>query len=251
MEYAELTSPEAGELQAGGAVLILPVGSTEQHGHALPLATDTVRAELVARRVAARFAPGEVAVLPTLAYGISPHHRRLPGTLTLPPRLYCELVVSLCEAMADTGWRKLLVVNGHGGNNAALTLVQQELLASRPDFRFAWTPISRLAGAATARLTRSEVTGHSGESETAQLLALREDLVRRDRLAPGATTLDGLDPAARLSRDPGPSLAVPFDEYHPSGVLGDPRGVTAEQGEEIIDEAVGAIAGFLRHLIAL
>ncbi|GAB3708073.1 creatininase family protein [Mariniluteicoccus flavus] len=251
MGYAELTSPEAGELQQAGAVLVLPVGSLEQHGPALPLSTDTIRAESVAERLADRFGDSELLVLPALPYGVSPHHARLPGTLTLSPQLFCELIIELCCSMADTGWRKLFVINGHGGNQAALSLAQQEMMSRRPEFLFAWSPVTGLAKNSIGSLDTTEVTGHSGEAETAQMLALRPDLVRTDRLAPGATTLASLDAAPRLSRTSPPSLAVTFDRYHPSGVLGDPTTATRDQGEAILSEVVDTLSGYLRSFRAL
>ena len=136
MKYAELTSPEVQQLVEAGAVPVLPIGALEQHGRALPVGTDTLRAEGVVDRLAQRCPEGSVVTLPPLPYGVSPHHTRLPGTVTVPARLYCDLIVSLAESLADAGWQSLLIVTGHGGNRPALTLAQQELLSRRPDFRF-------------------------------------------------------------------------------------------------------------------
>ncbi|WP_180536251.1 creatininase family protein [Micrococcus luteus] len=251
MRYAELTSPQVQELMDAGAVPVLAIGALEQHGHALPVGTDTLRAEAVVDRLAQRCGDKGVVTLPPLPYGVSPHHTRLPGTVTVPARLYCDLLVSLAESLADAGWRSLLVVTGHGGNRPALTLAQQELLTRRPGFHFTWAPVTGLARHTTAALPTTEVSGHSGEAETAQMLAIRPDLVRTEQLQPGATSLDELAAAPRLSRVPSPSLAVTFDQYHPTGVLGDPTTVTAEDGEEILAEVLDRLEDYVQHLRAL
>ena len=251
MKYAELTSPEVQQLVEAGAVPVLPIGALEQHGRALPVGTDTLRAEGVVDRLAQRCPEGSVVTLPPLPYGVSPHHTRLPGTVTVPARLHCDLLISLAESLADAGWQSLLIVTGHGGNRPALTLAQQELLSRRPDFRFAWAPVTGLAANATRALDTTEVSGHSGEAETAQVLALRPDLVRSEDLKPGATRLDELAPAPRLSRVTSPSLAVTFDQYHPTGVLGDPTTVTAEDGEAILAEVLDRLEEYVQSLRAL
>lgn len=244
----ERTAPEALAAQRAGALLVLPVGATEQHGPGLPLATDAIRAEAVADRVAAALAP-RALVLPALPYGVSPHHARVVGTVTLTPVRFVEFVADLATSVADSGWTRLLVVNGHGGNAPALGVVQQTLLASRPELRFAWTNVSGLAPTATAAMPRTEVTGHAGESETAQMLAIAEHLVRVDALEPGATTLDALAPLPRLSRVGQPSLAVHFDDYADPAILGDPRTATRAHGEAILDEAHDAIVAFATALL--
>ena len=171
-------------------------------------------------------------------------------TVTVPARMYCDLLISLAESLADAGWQSLLIVTGHGGNRPALTLAQQELLSRRPDFRFAWAPVTGLAANATRALDTTEVSGHSGEAETAQVLALRPDLVRSEDLKPGATRLDELAPAPRLSRVTSPSLAVTFDQYHPTGVLGDPTTVTAEDGTKTAHPTVKPLA-LMRWLVRM
>ena len=249
--YDTRTAAEAAAAQAAGAILLLPLGAVEQHGPALPLGTDTLRAEAVAERVAADFTDTELLVLPALAYGVSPHHDRFPATISLSPMLFSRLLVELATGLADSGWRKLFILTGHGGNNAAISLAQQQLLADRCQLTLAWSPITPLARDANRAIARTEVSGHSGESETAQLLALHPDLVRADRLEPGATTLAGLTPQARLSRTASPKLLVRFDEYADNGVLGDPRTATADDGRRVLDEATAVITAYLRDFLSL
>lgn len=248
--YGALTSPESHTAQGEGRLLLLPVGAVEQHGDGLPLATDVIRAEHVAQRVAQNFV-GRALVMPAIPYGVSPHHASLPGTVTLPPALFIQIIETIAVCLSESGWTRILVINGHGGNNGALSVVQQSLLATHPDFIFAWSPLTSLAPNANSRMGRSEISGHSGESETAQMLGIDPGLVDQKSLRAGVTALDQLTGRARLSRATGPSIAVTFDKYAPNGVLGDPTTVTAAEGQEILDEIVECLTDYAAALLAL
>ncbi|MGO1949720.1 MAG: creatininase family protein [Mycobacteriaceae bacterium] len=259
--YGELTSPEVELAKARNTLLILPVGACEQHGDALPLSTDSIRADHVALALAEELASdtgtgsteddGRAFVLPGIDYGVSPHHTALPGTVSLDPRTFIELVTTVAGSVADSGFTRVLVITGHGGNLAALGVAQQTLLASHPDLVFAYSPVSALATESTAALPRTEVSGHSGESETSQVLAINEHLVDSPRLSAGATKLDELDPRSRLSRTRTPSSAVPFDRYADNGVLGDPRSATAAAGRDILDEVTTTLVDYSRQMLRL
>jgi creatinine amidohydrolase len=240
IRLGEMTTVEAAA--ATDAVVIIPAGAFEQHGPGLPLATDLVRAEHIAERVATA-SRGKAVVGPPVPVGVSPHHMAFAGTITLSTTTLGAVVREYVDSLYRHGWRKILVVTGHGGNNATLTAVGQDLLTSHPDLRFAWTPVTALAGGAMPEA--SEVTGHSGEAETAQMLYLAPELVRRDRLEKGTTTLDELDPVARLSRRGHPALPVRYDQLSANGVLGDPTTATAASGESIVDAVVTRIAEFV------
>ena len=255
--YAELTSLEVELAKDRSSLLVLPVGACEQHGDGLPLGTDNIRAAHVAHAVVDKLAAidkldtgdqGRAFVLPSVDYGVSPHHRFLPGTINIGPQLFIDLVTSIVHQLADAGFDRLLVITGHGGNLAALGVIQQSLLATHPDFVFAYAPVSALATEATAALPRTEISGHCGESETSQMLAIDESLVDTDHLNPGATRLDDLDPRARLSRTKSPSTAVTFDRYADNGVLGDPRTATATAGEGILGEVVDRLVAYCQEL---
>ncbi|MFL1435771.1 creatininase family protein, partial [Nocardiopsis protaetiae] len=196
---AEMTTVEAERAVTDSPLVLLPAGAFEQHGPGLPLATDLVRAERVAERVAARLG-GRAVIGPALPVGVSPHHLAFAGTLSLGVDTFRTVVHEYVEGLYRHGWRKVLVVTGHGGNNAALTTVAQDLLARRPDLEFAWTPLTALAADAVAAMDVREVSGHSGEAETAQMLHLAPGLVRTGLLEAGTTALAELDDLSRLAR---------------------------------------------------
>lgn len=244
---AEMTTVEAAAAVTASPVVIIPAGALEQHGPGMPLATDTIRAEGVADAVAARLG-GRAVVGPPLPVGVSPHHLAFAGTVTLTTTTLAAVVREYVESLHRHGWRKILVVTGHGGNNATLTTVAQDLLTTHPDLQFAWTPVTPLASDVVSAMGVSEVHGHSGEAETAQMLHLAPRLVHRDRLAAGTTSTGQLDPLSRLARHgTHPALAVRYDRLSENGVLGNPRRASAEDGQAIVEAVVVRVTAFVKE----
>jgi creatinine amidohydrolase len=240
VHLGEMTTAEAAAVV--DSVVLIPAGAFEQHGPGLPLATDLIRAEHVVERVA--HAVPRTVVGPAIPVGVSPHHMAFAGTITLSTTTFAAVAKEYAVSLHRHGFRKILVVTGHGGNNATLATVAQDLLTTHPGLQFAWTPVTALAGPALPDV--GEVSGHSGEAETAQMLYLAPELVRRDRLAKGTTSLAELDPVARLSRRDGhPALSVRYDQLSANGVLGDPTNATAVTGQSIVDTVVARIAEFV------
>jgi creatinine amidohydrolase len=214
----------------------------------MAMSTDTVRAEGVANLVAERLV-GRAVIAPPVNYGVSPHHMAFAGTVTLSPATFQSVLRDVVASLCQHGWSQFLVITGHGGNNAALSVLAQEYLL-QPHLTFAWTPITPLVSDLIAGMDVSQVHGHAGEAETAQMLYLAPELVRPDLLEPGATQFDELPPRARLSRQAqGPRLSVGFDTYHKRGVLGDPRRATAEDGRLLVETAADRIAAFADELL--
>jgi mycofactocin system creatininase family protein len=202
--------------------VLLPVGSLEQHGPHLPLDTDARIAAAVARRAAL----GDPAVLlaPPLAYGASGEHEGFPGTLSIGHPALRAVLVELGRS-AGAWASRLVFVNGHGGN---LPTVPDAVAQLRREGRdVAWF------GCAVAR-----GDAHAGRTETSILLALDPGVVRLTAAQPGNTT-----PLAELL----PTLVRGgVAAASPNGVLGDPRGATPEEGEELL----AALATRLREGIA-
>jgi mycofactocin system creatininase family protein len=208
-ELATLTSPEAGELAAGGALLAVPVGATEQHGPHLPLSTDTdLAVALCAQLAAAR--PGVLAA-PPLAYGASGEHQDFPGTLSIGTEAVELLLVELGRSATRT-FSRVLLVSAHGGNAGAVRRAERRLRAESRDV-LAWLP----AWAGDA---------HAGRAETSLELALAPDRVRPGRAEAGNTRpLAELMPGLRRSG---------VRAVSPNGVLGDPAGASAAEGAALL-----------------
>jgi mycofactocin system creatininase family protein len=209
VKLASLTSPGV----PGGATLVVPLGSTEQHGPHLPLGTDTAVAVAVCERVAAR--RDDVVVAPALPYGSSGEHAGFAGTLSIGQEALERVVVELVRS-AD-GFAGVVLASGHGGNAEPLARAVA-VLRSEGRRVAAWSP--RIPGG----------DAHAGRTETSLLLALDPAAVRVDRAEPGVTApLSELMPALRA----GGVVAVSAN-----GVLGDPTGATAAEGEAILDALV-------------
>jgi mycofactocin precursor peptide peptidase len=197
----------------GAPVIVLPLGSTEQHGPHLPIGTDTLLATELARRlVAARTGTMRAPALP---FGASWEHDGFPGLLSLTTEL---LTAALVELARSADWaRGILLVNGHGGNAAA---VRDAAATIRNEGRrvLSWSP--RLAAIADAH---ADADAHAGATETSMLLALEPALVRTDRIERGFT--------GSVSSAFGDGLRA----RSPTGVVGDPTRATVESGTAILD----------------
>lgn len=210
------------ELTERVPLLIVPVGSTEQHGPHLPLSTDTDIAAALARNLLAR-CPGAV-LAPALAYGASGEHADFPGTLSIGKAALELVLVELCRSAGLTA-RRVLLLNAHGGNSEALARALARLQAEGRDVR-SWSP--RWPGDA-----------HAGRIETSVQLALEPARVRLDLARPGTTTsLVELLPRLRAEG----VRAVSAD-----GVLGDPTGSSAEEGERLLELAAEDLAAMVER----
>jgi len=207
---ADLTWPQAHEVR--DAVLVVPIGATEQHGPHLALSTDTDVATALARRVAARRT--DVVVAPSMPYGASGEHAGFAGTLSIG-QVALELVVVELVRSATASFRRVLVLSGHGGNAGPLARAAALLQREGRDMRV-WSPCWR-------------GDAHAGRTETSVQLALRPDLVRPGREAGATGSLVDLLPELRRSGVLGVS---------PNGVLGDPAGAGAREGERLLEAAL-------------
>ncbi|TNC29731.1 creatininase family protein [Amycolatopsis alkalitolerans] len=248
---ADLTWPEIAGLRQYAPVAIVPLGACEQHGPAMAQRTDTTRAEVVADLVAERLNP-RVVVAPVIPVGVSEHHMAFPGTLTLSPVTLQQMVYELVTSLHRHGWRKVFVLTGHGGNNAAVEVAVSRLRGDLPALHIAWSGITPVVSDVASELALSEIRGHSCEIETSQAIFVDPELVLEERLARGSSTVDDLDPAGRLSRSqPGIHFPQGYDALSATGNLGDARAAGKEAGARLITTAVERIAGFLRELLDL
>ena len=228
---ADATWPEV----QGAPLVVVPLGSVEQHGRHLPMATDTVVASAVTEVVVPRL--GDALLAPALAYGASGEHEDFPGTISLGTEALTGLLVEYGRSAGRWAGR-LLVVNGHGGNLAALRAAVPLLRAEGRDV--AWFPCGVPGGDA-----------HAGRTETSLMLHVEPGVVRETLAAAGETA-----PIAELL----PRLrAEGVRAVSPDGVLGDPAGASAAEGAELlaaladrllaaaarwtVDEATGRLLG--------
>jgi len=237
--WAMRTYPEIAEVaESDGSILVLPVGSLEQHGHHLPVATDTILVTEVVNVGVDRVTDDvPVLTLPPIWAGFSPHHVDFGGTVTVSfDRLhrYVEDVVSSATAY---GFDAVLIVNGHGGNNALVSTAVNTIGVSHPDLEVLGVTYFALAATFIDEIRESSTGGmaHGGEFETSLMLHFRPDLVRTDALS-STVREEPYDHAGREMFDGGPlSVYRPFSHYTDVGVLGEPELASPEKGAAISD----------------
>lgn len=254
VQLAELDREVVGRLAEAGAVLVLPVGATEQHGPHLPTGTDTLDVEHVALLAAERLTdrspqdggPVPVLVAPALPYGSSDHHLPFGATLSLDAEVLLAALRSLVRSAVASGFRRAFLLNGHGGNEEVMRLAAR---ASAQETGAAvacasWFELARteLLAAGADRLDR--LPGHAGAFETSAVLALRPELVGR---RPPRTP----PPGAGRSEGPGP-LRVERPGFWESidGYTDDPSVAEAELGERCFAVAAGVLADAIARLAA-
>lgn len=180
--FAELTRTDLADL-APRALAIVPLGATEQHGPHLPTGTDFFHAEWVAREAAARAADQiPLVVTPTLPFGSSEHHFPFGGTISLSTTVYYDAVTGIVESLVRDGFRRIFLVNGHGGNHELIQLVARDIglrlpvaVAAASWWYAAWD-VMIAAGA----LEVGRLPGHAGGFETSLVMAMRPELVAKD-----------------------------------------------------------------------
>jgi len=202
------------------AVVLVPVGSTEQHGPHLPFDTDTVIADAVARRVAELLGNTKVVVAPSVSYGSSGEHQAFAGTASIGTDALRFVLVELARSLR-TWAQRVVFVNAHGGNVAALADAVRQL--RREGHNVAWLPCAT-----------EDVDLHAGYTETSLLLHLCPDRVRLDRAEAGDTRpLDVILPTL---------LADGVRAVSANGVLGDPAGASAQEGKRVLDQMARWVA---------
>lgn len=231
--YAEITDLAAED----GSVLVIPVGSVEQHGPHLPVATDTILADAIAHLGAERVADLPTLVTPPVWAGYSPHHLSFGGTLSLDHDTLLGMLESVARTGAENGFDALVFVNGHGGNGSMVESATSTVGVEHPEVEVVGLTYFELAAPFADDLRESDPGGmaHAGEFETALMLHLRPDLVREDRM--DATPLEGAYTRGLHDMFEGGPVSVyrEFREYAEEGAIGAPELATAEQGERIYD----------------
>jgi creatinine amidohydrolase len=241
--WMELTAEELTALAGRNAIVVLPVASMEQHGPHLPVGVDTILCEAVceaAAEVARETTP--VVVAPTLWCGMAEHHMDFGGTFTFDIPTYRAVLLAFLGSIERAGFRRVAVVNGHGGNMSALN-------AFLPDFHretklklYATTYFMLAVEDMKPFLDRQNGVRHACEVETSMVMALTPDLVKVERLA---------EAVGPMFDDTRSVLAPEWQSFRtirslsPNGVIGDARTATVEKGEKIVAACAAALAAKL------
>ena len=239
--WKELTAVDLRAKAEADAVVLLPVGSMEQHGPHLPVGVDTFLSEGVCRATAEAIA-GEmpIVVAPTLWCGMAEHHMAFGGTFTFDIPTYRAVLLCLMNSLARHGFKRVLIVNGHGGNIHALAAFVPDLTRETGLAVRVITPYDPARPAMAEILEDQGGVHHACEAETSMMMVIAPDTVRRDKLAeahgPAHWTLSPASVARFRS----------FRDATSSGVIGDARRASAGKGEKLIAACRDTLLAVLR-----
>ncbi len=255
----KLTWEECAEIVKSTAAILVPIGSTEQHGRHMPLETDAYVAtrwsELAALEAQKRGLT--VLVAPTLNFGVSWYHRHFVGTVSLSPELFINVVLEICRSLTNHGFRRKVIVNCHGGNAAALTVAINRFYDETGE-RVLLGQWWELASDILKEMMVSGVI-HAEEAETSLALALGQRVLMnkatRDAFDRGKTVRErGYAWSRHAKYDAmfkGGFVNPPMDkieEISESGVIGDATLATEEKGKRILDTLITRLADVCEDL---
>jgi len=242
--YNRLTWQEMNDAIEMRKLVLLPTGSTEQHGPHLPLETDEFLCETVCLEVGRR-AADRVLVLPPVSYGLNQHHIDFPGTIHIEPETFIAFGLNITKSLAYHGFEKILLVNGHGSNGPLVDLIARKTVLSTRSLCFA-TSYFNFAIEKFMEIRESDVIAHADEFETSLYLHLAPDRVRWDLAA------EGSDRVGKYLSSDSTSSYVRFNDYWgrwtDRGVHGDPTKATVEKGEIIFEAAVEGLVDLVDEL---
>jgi creatinine amidohydrolase len=242
IEWRRLKAAALARLATRNAIVIVPIGSTEQHGPHLPTQVDSRLVTEVAHR-AARLMTGEhpTIVTPTIPFGMSEHHMSLNGTITLDYATMAGVLRCVCQSILRDGFKRIFILNGHGGNTDGIyTFISEFTIEHRVP----------LAGGTYWNIAQEEIAGllekqkallHACEAETSMMLALTPELIDRDELSqmrgdlfPGLSAIPGVNAGVYRWRQLSSRSLI--------GVIGEAGAASPEKGEKLLQAIASAVA---------
>ena len=242
MKLADMKWPEV-EALSRDTPIVFPIAAHEQHGHHMPLHTDSLLLGEITQRVEERMAE-QIVLTPLQWFGNSHHHMDFPGTLSADPRLYIDLLKNQVECFLVHGFKRLILINGHGGNivpgsQAVFELRQKHreetglLLLSSTYWESAPPP------GPESGLEQSAM-GHAGEWETSMMLAIRPELV-------GDYQAEDTQEQGRAFR--AASRGWTMKDRTPRGHIGSPQAATVEKGRALLERFTDGVQSLLEEVV--
>ena len=246
--FAYLTWKQVDALPRATTLLVLPTAAIEQHGHHLPLATDTLINNLLLGKALDRV-PADLPIyaLPPVCYGKSNEHIGFPGTLSISAQTFLAVVRDIGASIAASGFTRVVLYNTHGGNTSLVDVLARDL---RAEFGLRTFSLFGSAGAKFEGVSPQERAYgfHAGEIETAYLLHATPELVHTDQYT--SNYIARVDQPELLKPEgSSANFAWLTKDIAPSGVMGDPTPATAENGERWINEAADRLAEILVAMV--
>ncbi len=222
---------------------ILPMGVIEKHGTHLPLGTDVMTARKVAMDVA-RIEP--VVIFPYYFVGQINEAKHVPGAIAISPRLMYEMLDEVCREIARNGFKKIILLNSHGGNPQFIQFFIQSTLHSKKDYVVYNVPMGipeDRKHEVTEVLGTDDWGSHAGNVETSMVMAVRPDLVKMDQIEQ-----EGLKDYGRLKHLKGAFTAIGWYADHPTHFAGDPSHASIKAGEKIYEVIVQNVARLVKAI---
>ena len=244
---ADLSGPEAADLLTSNSVIVLPVGAIEQHGPHLPMSVDAVIADEVASALLNAVGDDiDLWLLPTLAVSKSNEHVWSPGTLSLSTETLLRVLDDLAACVAATPVRRLVFLNGHGGNSSLLVTACRDLRVAHGLLTFLIHPFIPPASGGPSTEEELGMGIHGGLHETALFAYLRPGQVDMKQAVRSVPEWMATNEWVRF----GGSVQFGWTsrDFGPEGHIGDPSGATVDLGRHLFDEVVGAMASQLREI---
>lgn len=248
--WAEMTRLEIAEAAKKDTLVIVPVGSIEQHGPHLPINTDICDSYEITKLVATR--ERDIVVAPPVWWGYSPYHAGLAGTISLRPEIFLGLLQDICDGIISHGFRKIFILNGHGGNRNLISVAVFECMR-RTGVSIAAASYWDLAADRIREIRESPVggMGHACELETSLQLLFQPELVRMElatremvnSLRSYGTTMSFKDLLDFGAVTTGYDVA----KSDPTGIFGDPTLASAEKGKRIMNAVLEGISRFIKE----
>ena len=250
MLLQSITWPEAADTVFNNRVVVVPLGSLEQHGYHLPLVTDTKLVEGVAQGVH-DVMPDDILLLPTLWCGHSTHHLAFAGTVSLSQDVYQAVIIDICDSLIKSGATRILLLNGHGGNDVPVRYALREVKSrnsGNPDVKVVLASYWALAASTLARVRESEIggMGHACEMETSMMMLLAGELVRRDKIKNDGPKQQPPYRLYDMQQGTPFYMVEEFHELSESGTVGHPELASEEKGKLFYDGIIEEVSAFIR-----
>ncbi|MAR10381.1 MAG: creatininase [Blastopirellula sp.] len=250
--YEKLTWPEINDAIEMEQVCIVPCGAVEQHGAHLPLDVDMVLPTGIARGAGERI-PDKMLVLPIISYGYTGHVMDFPGTINCHYEHFINMVLDVTKSLAYHGFKKIVLLNGHGSNvpNLDLAARRANLETDAECVLCPWWHLLRVDREFMPRWRESKFPGgcaHAGELETSLYLYLAEEDVRKDKIKSDVISFNEENSPFQYVDlyEQGPATVVSWtSSYSESGVLGEAELATVEKGRQVYEEAVKQLVEYV------
>ncbi len=252
--FGELSSEEVDRIASQEAMVLIPIGSFEQHGQHLPLATDSIISQEVTRLVAERINHEfPVLVFPQIPFGKSTEHASRPGTISLETEVLTNLLRNICKNLAKNGFKKIVFINGHGGNTNLLNTMLRGIREETGAFVTSIYLYSEtLLKDVLDRFKLEELdVFHACTLETSFMMTLKPELVHMKKASkekPHKFTEESGYKYLKLAGSKGIEFSWLIDDISDSGVIGDPTKATPEIGKEVLKVLIENVYEVLREI---